>query len=253
MRKPLLSLVAVALVVGGVRQLRDIVVRAQREQAARSRASPADCRTGAAGRDALRRGDLRGPGRQSLRRSRRGPRLDLRARRRHRVLHDRPALHRRRQPARSRQRARRGVGQRVRPGLPRPGGRRLRDHRRRRADALRRARRGPGPDRPPGPRRARPGPRGRLADVRHRHLGLDGARGPARTRQGCAADPRRRARPRRSRRGRRRSARTPAWSSNRHRRARRTGSSTRSTSSDRAAPRTSRPACGSATSRPARR
>ena len=94
--------------------------------------------TGTAGRDALWRGDLRGPGRQSLRRPRRGRRLDLRARHRHRVLRDRPALHRRRQPARSRQRAGRGMGQRVRPGLPRPVGRRLRDHRRRRPDALRR-------------------------------------------------------------------------------------------------------------------
>ena len=82
-------------------------------------------------------------------------------------------------------------------GYRAPDGRRLRDHRRRRADAVHRRRRGPGPDRPAGARRPRSGPRGRLADLRHRHVRLDGARRPARARQGRAADPRRRARPRR--------------------------------------------------------
>ena len=80
-------------------------------------APPTDRRAARSGGHALRRGHLRGPGRQPVRRSRRGPRLDLRARRRHRLVHDRPALHRRRQPARSRERPGRGMGQRLRPGL----------------------------------------------------------------------------------------------------------------------------------------
>ena len=121
--------------------------------------------------------------------------VDLRARHRHGLLHGRPPLHRRRQPARSGERPGRGVRQLLRPGLRRARGRRLRDPRRRRPDPVPRRRR----DRSSGsasrpatsPIDAQPagGP-----DLRHRHVGLDGARGPPRARQAVAGAARRDAR-----------------------------------------------------------
>ena len=130
--------------------------------------------------------------------TRRGPGLDLRDGRRHRLVRDRPALRRRRQHARSGQRPGRGVGQRVRPGL---SGARTTPPSAIHVDGapspfLASTRR-PAPGRHPGPRRRRERePAGGRADVRHRHLRLDGARGPARARQGLAAPagPRSRAR-----------------------------------------------------------
>ena len=87
-------------------------------------------------------------------------------------------------------------------GYGEPRRRRVRDRGRRRPDPVHRGRRGPAADRPPGTRRARPGTRGRRPHLRHRHVGLDGARGPARARQGRPAPARRPARPQRQRRHR---------------------------------------------------
>ena len=115
MRKPLLSLVAVALVAaacGCAASSSGGYVAAARPPTPRP-----DGAAAARGRDALRRRHLRGPGHQPHHRHRRGPRLDLRHGRRHRLVHDRPALRRRWQPARSRQRPGRGMGQRLRSGL----------------------------------------------------------------------------------------------------------------------------------------
>ena len=115
-------------------------------------------------------------------------------------------------------------------------------------------RRGPPAHRPAGPRRARPRPQGRGADVRDRHVRLDGARGPPRAGQGRARAAGRRARPRRHGRPSSRSATTrrvllePTRADGTRPR-----SSARSTSSNPAARPTSRPACGWATSWPARR
>ena len=153
--------------------------------------------------DTLRRGHLRGPRSQPHHRHRRGPRLDLRHGRRHRLVHHRPALRRRRQSARSRERPRRGVGQRLRSGLSATDRCHVRRPRRRSPGARRRRRRPPAPDRDPGPRVVGAAAAGCRADVRHRHLGFDGARGSPRARQGFAAQARRGARARRFDRRRR--------------------------------------------------
>ena len=63
--------------------------------------------------------------------------------------------------------------------------------------------RGPVPGRRPGEAGLPPGAPGRVADVRHRHLGLDGPRGPARAGQAVARLPRRPAPLARHRRDRR--------------------------------------------------
>ena len=115
MRKPLLSLAAVALVAaacGSAGSSSGGYVRPPDPQ----HHQPTHAATRCAGL-AVRRRDLRGPRQQPDHRHRRGPRFDVRHGRRHRLVHDRPALRRRRQHARPRQHPGRGMGQRLRPGL----------------------------------------------------------------------------------------------------------------------------------------
>ena len=148
-------------------------------------------RAGAAARDALRRGDLPGPGRQPVRPGRPRPRVHVRPRRRHRVVRHRPALRHGRQPPRPGVRPRGGVRQRLRPGLRRAHRRHLRHQQRRRPQPVPRRGRGAPPHRRPGEGDHPPRATRRRAHVRHRHLGLDGPRGPPRPRQAGADLPRR--------------------------------------------------------------
>ena len=135
----------------------------------------------------VRRRHVRRPGRQPVRPHRARPRVDVRPRRGHRLLHDRPAVRRGRQPARPGVRPGRGVRQRDAARLPGA-----------RATARSRCTRTAGPRRSSARDEVllrlgvkarevsdRDRPRGQ-PHVRHRHLGLDGARGPARARQAVA-------------------------------------------------------------------
>ncbi len=151
----------------------------------------------------VRRGHVRGPRRQPAGPRGARPDLHLRPGRRHRGVLDRPALRRRRQPPRPGVGPRRGVRQRLRPGLRGARGGRVRDQRRRRPQPVPPGGRGPVPGRRPGEAALPPGAPGRVADVRHRHLRLDGPRGPARARQAVARLPRRPAPLARHRRDRR--------------------------------------------------
>ena len=133
MRKPLLSLAAIAIVATACSSsgMSHAPSNGSNPEHHRDdRATPLDRQ-----RRHIRRCHVRGSRCQPVRRPGRGPGVDVRARRRHRLVHHRPALHRGRQPARSCQRSRRGVGQRVRAGLRAARGRRVRDLGRRRADA----------------------------------------------------------------------------------------------------------------------
>ena len=88
----------------------------------------------------------------------------------------------------------------------------VRDQQRRRPEPVPRRGRGPAPDRRQGEGGRAPRAAGRGAHVRHRHLGLDGPRGPPRPRQAGAHLPRRpppAARHRRDRRVRHRRAGRP--------------------------------------------
>ena len=91
-------------------------------------------------------------------------------------------------PIRPASASRSGSTRSTRATRPREG--RVRDRRRRRPDAVHGRGRGPAPDRPPGASRREPRPRAGLADVRDRHVRLDGAGRPARDGQGRDADPR---------------------------------------------------------------
>ena len=189
MRKPLLSLAVVALVAtacGSVRVERQADVQAPDQQHHQPTYPPP-----APAADAVRRRHLPGPGQRTRRRYRRGPRLDLRAGRRHRLVRDRPALRRRRQPCPipPASGSRNGSTRSTRATQP-PRQATFAIARRRRPDAVHRARTRSCSGSASRPASVASG-RGRCrADLRHRHVRLDGARGPARARQGFAAQAR---------------------------------------------------------------
>ena len=134
MRKPLLSLAAVAAPRERLQRLRDAGAVPSRPgtrittSRRRPRAYPAAT--------APRRRHARGPRHEPVGRPAPGRRVHLRARCRHRVVHDRPALHRRRAAGRIRRASgSRSGSTRSTRAIARPG-RHLRDRRRRRPDAL---------------------------------------------------------------------------------------------------------------------
>ena len=142
----------------------------------------------------VRRRHARRPGCEPVRPDRARPRVDVRPRRGHGVLHDRPAVRRGRQPARPGVRPGRGVRQRDDHDYPAPRDGTFAIYARRRAHAV------PGDDEVllrlgVKAREVSQRPPGRRAHVRHRHLGLDGARGPAGAGQAVAHAARRPPRP----------------------------------------------------------
>ena len=129
-----------------------------------------------------------------------------------------------------------------------PDRRHVRDQQRRRPQPVPRRGRGAPPHRRPGEGDHPPRATGRRAHVRHRHLGLDGPRGPPRPRQAGADLPRRPPPAPRHRRDRRVRHATPRSSSSRRPPRTPTASCRRSTRCSPAARPTPRPASGSATS-----
>ena len=247
MRKLLLSLTAVALLAGACGSAASIARRVPPEGAssASARPSPADVPASPAPArphaDPARRGDLPGSRHQPVGRPGRATRTSTFApRRRHRLVHDRPALRPRRDPPDP---ASIRVEEWVNAfdqGYPAPaedtfaivadGGPTpftAEDEVLLRIGLQARAGRAPRP--PAG-----------ITHVRHRHVRLDGAGRPTRDGQGRDPDPRAWSRRRRSRRDRQLRRRRPRSSSGRPRPTARRRSSTRSTGSIRAARRTSR-------------
>ena len=253
MRKPLLSLASVALVLAACGSSASSNGGAAAQPPAPG-TSPAHVPATRPGRDVAYDGvTYQDPGTNPVTDTDRGPGLDVRDGRRHRLVHDRPALRRRRQHAGSGQRPDGGMGQRVRPGLS--------GHR----TTPRSASTSTAPRRPFLASRdvllrvgiqARAVVRAQAAGAALTFVidtsGLDGPRATgsswSRTRSACwSAASGAAIRSRSSR-----SATTPASSCRRPARPTTTGSWPPSTSSSRAARRTSRPASRSATSWPAR-
>ena len=184
------------------------------------------------------------PGHQPDHRPRRGPGLDLRDGRRHRLVRDRPALRRRRQPARSRRASasRNGSTPSTR-AIRRPTDATFARPRRRRPDARSstHATSCCGSASRPASRPSGTRPDAALTFVIDTS-GLDGPRGPPRAGQGLAAQARPRPRARRFDRGRHLRRRRPGRPAADPGDRRRDRSWPPSTSSSRAARPTSRPA-----------